>query len=374
VSLFLTSHLTLLNYIKCLNNNSYLGFNDWRLPNRKELRSLIDHSNYLLALSSGHPFVNVKSGEYWTSTSIARRTDDAWYVHMGYGLVGYGYKSAYYYNFVWPVRAGQVNYLLTTTWNQRRPYTVWYDSNNNGTAEEYLVGCNAVAIGQLINYYFQKGYRNGWLEIMLQDVTVYPRFWRKGEFFWDKQELYLNGYETKISYVNSIANLDSPGANDLREFLWYVALGLDSLFIENEETSAGGWYFTEIWRYFTKPDKLITLLIDRFRFKNMIIVSSGLERINEEKIYIKDSIDKGLPVLVTMKGVNNKTKEPVGHAAIIDGYRDTPENGFQVHINMGWGNRNNTNAFYNTNGRITAGNTTFSRFSIYKNTQPINFN
>ena len=30
-----------LDYVKCLNTNNYLGHNDWRLPNRKELQSLV---------------------------------------------------------------------------------------------------------------------------------------------------------------------------------------------------------------------------------------------------------------------------------------------------------------------------------------------
>lgn len=39
-----------LEYIKCLNSWSYLGHHDWRLPNKKELYSLIDYSNYNPAL------------------------------------------------------------------------------------------------------------------------------------------------------------------------------------------------------------------------------------------------------------------------------------------------------------------------------------
>jgi hypothetical protein len=33
-----------LDYVKCLNTNSYLGFADWRLPNRNELSSLVDYA------------------------------------------------------------------------------------------------------------------------------------------------------------------------------------------------------------------------------------------------------------------------------------------------------------------------------------------
>jgi len=42
---------------------------DWRLPNIKELRSLIDYGHNFPALSSGHPFIDVGIGRYWSSTT-----------------------------------------------------------------------------------------------------------------------------------------------------------------------------------------------------------------------------------------------------------------------------------------------------------------
>jgi hypothetical protein len=95
-----------LDYIKCLNNNSYLGHNDWRLPNRIELRSLIDYSNYNPALPTGHPFTNVQSYGYWSSSAGAASTSVAWIVAMWNGYRGY-YNKEDYDLYVWPVRAGQ---------------------------------------------------------------------------------------------------------------------------------------------------------------------------------------------------------------------------------------------------------------------------
>lgn len=48
----------------------YTGvYNDWRMPNRNEMQSLVDFSQATPVLSSGHPFVNVQSWyAYWTST------------------------------------------------------------------------------------------------------------------------------------------------------------------------------------------------------------------------------------------------------------------------------------------------------------------
>jgi len=96
-----------LDYIACLNSNSYLGHNDWRLPNRNELRSLIDYSNYIPALPTGHPFTNVRSSYYWSSSTVAGNTNYAWIVDMGNGYVNDAGHKGNLNLYVWPVRAGQ---------------------------------------------------------------------------------------------------------------------------------------------------------------------------------------------------------------------------------------------------------------------------
>ncbi len=77
---------------------------DWRLPNRKELLSLVDYSQYFPALPQEHLFDIMRFSVYWSATTSARSTSHAWYVD-GYGKVSYDNKSFNYY--VWPVRAGQ---------------------------------------------------------------------------------------------------------------------------------------------------------------------------------------------------------------------------------------------------------------------------
>ena len=89
----------------CNDAGGYAGYTDWRLPNVRELFSLIDFSQYNPALPSGHPFDNVQSYYYWASTTLAGSTTYAWYVYLGNGRVYYDFKT--YTCYVWPVRGGQ---------------------------------------------------------------------------------------------------------------------------------------------------------------------------------------------------------------------------------------------------------------------------
>ena len=88
-----------------LSDNSIAG--DWRLPNYKELGSLLDLGQFGPALPSGYPFVGLTgevANRFWSSTTYAPRTSEAWYIEMYNGVSDAFDKGTS--AFLWPVRGG----------------------------------------------------------------------------------------------------------------------------------------------------------------------------------------------------------------------------------------------------------------------------
>ncbi|TLM60122.1 MAG: DUF1566 domain-containing protein, partial [Deltaproteobacteria bacterium] len=103
-----------LDYVTCLNDNNYRGHGDWRLPNAREIRSLIDHANAQPALPTGHPFTGVRSliddDAYWTSTTSPASVDSAFIIVFSGGFIASNQKvntaTMWPAVYVWPVRGG----------------------------------------------------------------------------------------------------------------------------------------------------------------------------------------------------------------------------------------------------------------------------
>ena len=85
-----------MNYddaLKYCEEMDYLGYTSWRVPNKEELRSLLELSRRKITVK--HAFKNVQEGIYWSSTTD--RYNNAWYFDFDLGRYSTTEKSKKFY-------------------------------------------------------------------------------------------------------------------------------------------------------------------------------------------------------------------------------------------------------------------------------------
>ncbi len=145
-------------FITALNNDSFGGHNDWRMPTVKELTLIVARDMYNPSIDNTY-FPNSVSSLYWSSTpSAVYSTLTAWPVAFTFGSVDfYGKGSSYY---VRAVRGGQVssdfidNYDETVTdtstglmWEVKSNDGGSRDKDNTYTWQEALSYCENLSLG-----------------------------------------------------------------------------------------------------------------------------------------------------------------------------------------------------------------------------------
>jgi hypothetical protein len=83
-------------FIKQVNTEKLCGYQDWRLPNKAELDSIINYGVISPTIDSQH-FVNTQNGYYWTADSVANGTTSAWAINFREGGESASYKGSAYY-------------------------------------------------------------------------------------------------------------------------------------------------------------------------------------------------------------------------------------------------------------------------------------
>jgi hypothetical protein len=120
------------SFINALNEAAFGGYSDWRMPDEKELASIVDFS-----IPSPGPaidtvyFPDTASSWHWTRTTLADYTENAWLVHFDTSNVHAYYKSNRLY--VRAVRGGKSGSVPSTDNGD-------YTDHNDGTVTDNSTG------------------------------------------------------------------------------------------------------------------------------------------------------------------------------------------------------------------------------------------
>jgi len=90
-------------YIDKLNKSEYGGFSDWRLPNKEELRSIVDYNDVTPAVDT-HFFPTLMTDFYWSKEVFLADDKLAWGIYFGYGCGICNLKESKF--FIMAVREG----------------------------------------------------------------------------------------------------------------------------------------------------------------------------------------------------------------------------------------------------------------------------
>ena len=73
--------------------STFAGYTDWRLPNVKELSSLVEDCRTSPAINTNR-FPNTPSLGFWSGSPRAKDSNRAWFVRFGYGGAGSSVRSS----------------------------------------------------------------------------------------------------------------------------------------------------------------------------------------------------------------------------------------------------------------------------------------
>lgn len=201
-------------------------------------------------------------------------------------------------------------WLLPTLWKQRGDGATSYEYNAL-VPEELRTGCTSVAVGQILQYWWQKGYE---ISLHVKEGDFFTVKTLDASFTVDVDSLQdccgIDEYELDALLTDTVfekPNMDSDGTIAALELLCMLSMHST---VKNEETTTVGFGEGNV--------------LERAGFDFKCVSCDG-GTVPWDRI--RENIIAGMPVLAGFAGSLN-------HTVVIDGYdRDTDS----WHVNFGWG-------------------------------------
>lgn len=81
------SHCDTEDFVRAVNSEGLCGARDWRMPTRAELASITHLGHNTSPLIEKNYFPHTAAAGFWSASSFAGNTANAWYVHFGNGRI-----------------------------------------------------------------------------------------------------------------------------------------------------------------------------------------------------------------------------------------------------------------------------------------------
>lgn len=170
------------DYIDNLNEENFGGFDDWRVPTKHELRSLVNYNTINPAFPQD-VFTNLLPEDYWCGNSYGLREDCGWVLNLGLGAATAKHKSA-------------LSYGVAVRGEQLPAASKRFVDNGDGTITDNFLHLmwikedterkSYVAIQEMLKHYEFAGYSDWRLPTMHELNSIFDEDFTGGSWFYDE--------------------------------------------------------------------------------------------------------------------------------------------------------------------------------------------
>ncbi len=219
------------------------------------------------------------------------------------------------------VRTVEKSPLITTKWNQDDPYNKYCPQVNGAPPEcngKAPAGCAAIATAQIMRYY----------RCPITGVGSHSYYWQYGGRYLSAN--FNHSYDW-LSMPDTLNGATSYQIDQVAQAIYDIGVAVEMRYGPDGSGTNLSKVMNALKTYFKyNPDTIRLIECD-------LDCGSNLDCFYN---ILRSERDAGRVVELAIFGANIYTSEQIGHAVVMDGYRETIYNGSlmkEVHLNMGWG-------------------------------------